>query len=399
MHSAYTLRLCMREFFIDGIKRDRLPWVGDLYLGMLCNAYAFGEKDIVHRSLTALYGDDVNHVDLSGIIDYSLYWVLSLRDYLLYFDDRPYLKRTQERFFDLMASIAARENPDGFLPSESFAWIFIDWAEMDKAGLCAPLQMLYAMALDAASHLAALCERLPQARDFSLKAQALRENCRRQFWSSTLCAYVDSTRNGKQGVHTGRHANFFAILSSTANEEQIPLILKNSLLNDRVAPVGTPFMKAIENRALLRCGQAKKVVGSIRTYWGGMLQEGATTFWEAYDDSATGAAHYSFYGRPFGKSLCHAWSAGPLFLLSGDVFGLSPLEPGWRRFAVSPEPTGLEWACTSVPTPCGNIDVQVEAGTVLVKVPEGTTLQSRAQTGEIRLHSGPCTVTEKSPNP
>jgi hypothetical protein len=73
MHSAYTLRLCMREFLIDGVKRDRLPWGGDLYLGMLGNFFSFGERDICRRSLTALYGQDQRRCPTNGIAEYSLY--------------------------------------------------------------------------------------------------------------------------------------------------------------------------------------------------------------------------------------------------------------------------------------------------------------------------------------
>ena len=98
MHSAYTLRLCMREFLLDGIKRDRLPWVGDLYLGILCNYFSFAEKEVIQRTLTALYGDEPQSVDFNGAIDYSLWWVISLLEYVLAFGDVAYLERVQEKF-------------------------------------------------------------------------------------------------------------------------------------------------------------------------------------------------------------------------------------------------------------------------------------------------------------
>nr|GFC72823.1 hypothetical protein [Tanacetum cinerariifolium] len=51
------------------------------------------------------------------------------------------------------------------------------------------------------------------------------------------------------------------------------------------------------------------VLKEMKSYWGGMLDLGATSFWEEYDPAKKGAEHYSMYGRPFGKSLCHAWGA------------------------------------------------------------------------------------------
>ena len=60
----------------------------------------------------------------------------------------------------------------------------------------------------------------------------------------------------------------------------------------------------------------------LRTYWGGMLERGAVTFWEEFDPAITGPEQYDMYGDKFGKSLCHAWSASPIYLLSKYFVGL-----------------------------------------------------------------------------
>ena len=46
-----------------------------------------------------------------------------------------------------------------------------------------------------------------------------------------------------------------------------------------------------------------------------MLDAGATSFWEGFDANEKGDEMLRFYGRPYGKSLCHAWSSAPVFLL------------------------------------------------------------------------------------
>jgi hypothetical protein len=74
------------------------------------------------------------------------------------------------------------------------------------------------------------------------------------------------------------------------------------------------------------------------------------------------------------------WSAGPILLLSGELFGLRILEPGWRRFAISPDAAGLEWMCVSVPSPHGDIKIEVEGKKVLVDVPKGAMLERKATT-------------------
>ncbi|MBA3685732.1 MAG: alpha-rhamnosidase, partial [Planctomycetes bacterium] len=136
-------------------------------------------------------------------------------------------------------------------------------------------------------------------------------------------------------------------------------------------PVGTPWMRTLEGAALARLGRAEAALAEVRSAWGGMLAAGATTFWEAYDPAQTGDAHYAFYGRPFGKSLCHAWAAGPVWLLPTTILGVRPLEPGWRTVAVTPAGTDLAWACATVPTPHGALHVELERGRLRVRGPKG----------------------------
>jgi hypothetical protein len=80
------------------------------------------------------------------------------------------------------------------------------------------------------------------------------------------------------------------------------------------------------------------------------------------------------YGRPFGKSLCHAWSSSPAALLPQAVLGIRPLADGWTRFAVQPRLGDLEWAEARIPAPQGDIVVRADAEGVSVEAPPGAVL-------------------------
>lgn len=84
---------------------------------------------------------------------------------------------------------------------------------------------------------------------------------------------------------------------------------------DDLPAVGTPYVNAYQVMALLKCGRAADARKLLERVWGGMLDAGATSFWEGYDEKEQGDERWRFYGRPFAKSLCHAWGAAPLFLL------------------------------------------------------------------------------------
>ena len=65
------------------------------------------------------------------------------------------------------------------------------------------------------------------------------------------------------------------------------------------------------------------------------------------------------YGEPYGKSLCHAWSCGPAYLLGRYCLGVTADEPGYRRFTVAPEDGMYNSYSGIVPTPRGDIRVSV----------------------------------------
>jgi hypothetical protein len=126
-------------------------------------------------------------------------------------------------------------------------------------------------------------------------------------------------------------------------------------------------MRFYELEALCAMGEQKYVLNEMKNYWGGMLNLGATSFWEAYDPSNKGAEHYAMYGREFGKSLCHAWGASPLYLLGKYYLGVKPTSPGYATYEIKPLLGGLQWMQGIVPTPTGNIEIYCSGKEMKVK--------------------------------
>ena len=85
--SAYTLHLTTREFFIDGIKRDRWMWSGDAYQSYLMNYYLFFDAPSVSRTTFALRGKDPVTSHINTIMDYTFYWFMGIYDYYQYTGD------------------------------------------------------------------------------------------------------------------------------------------------------------------------------------------------------------------------------------------------------------------------------------------------------------------------
>lgn len=165
-------------------------------------------------------------------------------------------------------------------------------------------------------------------------AEALRQAILKYYWDEEKKAFIDSFASGRRNVT--RHANIFAILFDFVEEDRQEEILHSVLLNDGVPEITTPYFKFFELDALGKLGQTDRIWEELHSYWGGMLERGAVTFWETFDPAEEGRAQYGMYGDPFGKSLCHAWGASPIYLLGRYFLGVRSTSPGYRTYEVRP---------------------------------------------------------------
>ena len=90
-----------------------------------------------------------------------------------------------------------------------------------------------------------------------------------------------------------------------------------------------------------------------------------TTFWEEFNPEQTGEKQYAMYGRPYGKSLCHAWGAGPILLFGRYFLGVRPTSPGYATFEVRPQSIDISMNGT-VPTVRGPINLTIDSESVTV---------------------------------
>lgn len=330
--SRETFTLCSDLFFIDGVKRDRWIWSGDAWQCTLINPYLFFDEDINRRTLLALRGRDPMRQHINTIVDYSLLWVINIEKHYQMSNDAAFVRQVYGKMVSLMAWLTPDIDESGFIRSKEGDWIFIDWADIDKTGAVCAEQMLLLKAWRSL----ALCAEIIGAdpAEWQRRADKLAKNIDLFFWDDEQGAYIDSYESGKRNVT--RHANIFALMFDSVTPARRQTIVERVLMNEAIAPIVTPYFTFFELDTLCQCGRQDVVWQRMRDYWGGMLALGATTFWEEYNPDIEGDAHYAMYGDKFGKSLCHAWGASPLYLLGRYFVGLHPLTPGYETFAIEP---------------------------------------------------------------
>jgi len=138
------------------------------------------------------------------------------------------------------------------------------------------------------------------------------------------------------------------------------------LKNDAIPPIVTPYFKLYELMALCKAGDLEYAQNMLDSYWGAMLDLGATTIWEQYDPSESIPAHYGMYGAPYQKSLCHAWSSGPIYFLGRYCLGVYPTTPAYETYAIKPQAGIYKSFKGDVPTEKGNIHVEYADGVICV---------------------------------
>ncbi len=382
--SAYTMDLTTREFFVDGIKRDRWTWSGDAIQSYLMNYYLRCDTECVKRTIRQLRGKDPVTAHINTIMDYTFYWFKSILDYYTYTGDTDFVRDIYPRMLTMMDYCLSRTNADGMAEGQPDDWIFVDWVDfpMHKRGVLCFEQILFCKALETmASCAAILCDnpdpQPPQgcitkekyandAERYTILAQSLNKKLKATFWDDERKAFIHAIEDGKKNEMVTKFPNMFAIIYDMVDDDDKDAIMQHVLLNNEVEAITTPYMRFYELEALCMMGEQSSVLKEIKAYWGGMLREGATTFWEKYVPSEQGTEHLSMYGRPYGKSLCHAWGASPIYLLGRYFLGVEPVSPGYEQYVVRPVLGGLEWMEGEVPTPWGKIRVKVNGEEITI---------------------------------
>ncbi|WP_345953439.1 alpha-L-rhamnosidase C-terminal domain-containing protein [Mucilaginibacter sp. PAMB04168] len=380
--AAYTMQLNTREFFIDGIKRDRWVWSGDAAQSYLMNYYLYFDSPTVKRTISALRGKDPVTSHINTIMDYTFYWFISIYDYYQHSGDQAFIKQSYPGMQSMMNYCLSRRNANGLMQGQAGDWVFIDWADgLSKKGEVSFEQLLLCRSLETMALCANIMKDPKAAAKYSALAKDLKAKLFTYYWNAQKHALVHSRINGKQTDNVTRYANMFGIFFNYFNEAQKQDVKKYVLMNDKVQKITTPYMRFYELEALCAMGEQGYVLKQMKDYWGGMLNLGATSFWEEYNPDKKGAEHYAMYGRPFGKSLCHAWGASPIYLLGKYYLGVKPTAPAYQTYVIEPQLGGLQWMEGAVPTPNGDIKVNVTTQQIKVSAQTGTgTLRIKSKT-------------------
>ncbi|MFN0293651.1 alpha-L-rhamnosidase-related protein [Pedobacter helvus] len=346
---AYTVHLNMQEYLWDGIKRDRLVWVGDMHPEVATINAVFGYNEVVPKSLDL--ARDITPLPgwMNTISTYSMWWIILQKDWYMHNGDMAYLKQQQSYLQSLLRQMISKidnnkEKLDGVR--------FLDWpSSEDKQAIHAGLQAMMVWSLSVGKELSIL---LKDEQTVKLCETALSE----------LKKYVPTHNNSKQAA---------ALMALSG------LMSAESADKEVLSVGGTKNFSTFYGYYMLQA-QAKArnyqgALNNIREFWGAMLNLGATTFWEDFNMEWKDNAARIDEIVPSGKkdvhgdygaycyvghrhSLCHGWASGPTAWLTEHVLGIKVTAPGCKEITIKPNLADLEYAEGTFPTPFGKVWVK-----------------------------------------
>ena len=367
MTGAYTVHLNMQEYIWDGIKRDRLIWLGDMHPETSTISYVFGEDESVYSSLDLAVKQYPLPNYFNGMSAYSMWYLIMQYDWYMHFGNIDFLRKHGDYIKGLVDLIDTKVDAEG--NDELGGGRFLDWpSSPNEKGVHSGYRALIVWAMNDAAKLCRILGDEPQAK----KAEAI---------VARLNKKIMPSNNLKQAE------GLMAIAGLKSAEDAAKAILEGG-------PKGfSTFYGYYMLQALAMDGKYAEALDIISKFWGGMLDLGATTFWEDFNldwvdnvgriDEFVPAGKKDIHGDfgaycypGFRHSFCHGWASGPTAWMSQHVLGIEPLEPGCRKVSVKPHLGNLEWAEGTCPTPMGNIyvkHVRQADGSVksIIKAPKG----------------------------
>ncbi|USP80422.1 hypothetical protein yc1106_07696 [Curvularia clavata] len=393
------------DTIVDGSKRDRIAYTGDLDIAVgvaMVSTYGLyyvqGTLDLFasYQLTPGFFVPNVKiqqrprtepiEADITGLIGYSFNLLCAVSRFYQLTGDLELAKTWAPRIIRMLNWADCQTLPNGLfnVSNPSFGG---DWNHYDppQSGVSTNFNMIYAYALQ--SSLPVLADAGFNKTVFSSRLHALRTSINSHLWNDDLDVYhiSESIRDGY-----GQDSNTLAILAGVtgAIDKSSRVLRSLNKLSTIYGPLAfseaavtagfrnliSPYASAYHLRAAFLVGDGGVAKTLLQTLWNPMANPTSTNytgcFWEVL--SADGGP-----GLGEGTSLCHAWGAGPTGELSTYVLGIQPMKPGFSEWLVSPVTMGLSWAYGTIPVPNGTINVSWNATNeainhIEVEAPAGT---------------------------
>lgn len=355
--SLRTLYVTMRDNFMDCPDRERAQWWGDVTSEMIMTMYSMDSNSylLYQKGVEAM----LSHIDDTKVLqtvvpisgDYfelpvqQLAGIVGFLTYYEYTGDRAFLERVYSPALDYLKLWEIGENK--LVIHRSGSWDWPDWGE--KADMTAIENAWVYYALSSVEQMAELLGKTEDIAFIKERKETIAKGYQ-TLWTENGFKSADAKNPDDR-------ANALAVLSGLAKKEQYGTIL--SVLT--TTQNSSPYMEYYVLEALCRMEEYEAARDRIKDRYADMVNEDYSTLWEFWN---------SWQG-----TMNHAWSGGPLVIMSKHFAGIAPLEAGYERVKIDPQYELSDSLSCTVPSVKGLITLNYEKTdgnyTVNLTLPEG----------------------------
>lgn len=384
--SKNTVEATNLNFYTDSWTRERTNYEADAYLQLSSSLYLMGDLSLGRYSTR--YFENRR----TWPSEWPLYVILATHDIWRQTGEAEPLReayaslkaKLPEAWFE-PATQLIRKTTGSNGESSTTDCDIVDWPQSQRDGYVFQQYntVVNALAHRAYAAMAAIAAELGEAADadaFAARASALRAAINSLLYAPDSGRYDDGMdANGNRTGHYSLHASAFALAFGVPEAAEAPRVADYLASRGMACSVyGAAFLTS----GLYRAGRGDAALGLLTSSgtasWQNMIRLGAGATAEAWDPSMKGNLTFS-----------HPWAASPAFVVPSGLFGIEPIDAGYARFRVKPQPASLAHASIRVPTVRGTIGaafdhaasgalqlaVQVPGNTraeLSVPVPDGT---------------------------
>lgn len=383
--SSATLHTSMHRFYLDGVKRDFLPWSMDALVSTLAGDYLFGDQQVSKNGISiALMPLDPQKSDI-GIPDYPLHALFGLKQNYLRFGDLATSLQYKDRIIQLLDFYGSIVDENGFVHGNygdrQFGYT-PGWSTYNgpvRKGVAAYAQIMLYYNYVTGAYFADLWKESALADRYRKLARNLKKKIFEHFWDDDRKVFINGTMNDNVTVdkRISHHAQYWGILADIFPEEHYDNLFENILPNLPNYYEVVSYEKGYEFLAYAKAGRIKELWDHIYGVFGDWMDQGHTRFPENFMMNASRARQLVFYNRPYGLSLCHGANGVPVVVgaLNG-LIGFSQSSMKTNEYTIKPELLHLKWIHSRIPVKEGYIVLKLNAeGESTIDIPAGCTVR------------------------
>jgi len=373
----YTTLQCTHDAWEDCPGREKRQWLGDGIVHYLIGAAAFGPSTqaidrqfLMHGmesqrpdGLLQMFAPGDNHRNGIIIPDFCLHWICAAHHYFMHTGDLDTIAKLFPAIQKVLGWFERQLGPNQLIDNLPY-WHFIEWAHVDRNGESTAINAMLTGANAAAADLADALGYQRAEQIYRKQVADISEALNSRHWNEQRGVYVDSIdpETGIQGQRVSQQANaamiYWDIAPSDRWQRMIEHITSNSRLKLTAVPpmvieaedfdeqhdvvLANTYFSHFVFSALAKARRFDLALDQMRRLYEPMLATGTTTLWESFDPEA---------------SLCHAFSATPVYQLSANALGVQPLAAGFSQALIAPQPGNLQHAKGVYATVRGDIHV------------------------------------------